>query len=125
MARILVIDDEDAVRIALGFLLEEAGYTVMQAPDGKAGMKLYRATPADLVITDLLMPEQEGLGTIMELRQLAPSVPIIAISGGGRHGLIEFLDVAKQFGAKRTFAKPIKPQELLTAVRELLGEESA
>jgi CheY-like chemotaxis protein len=124
-APILVVEDEEIVREAIRQLLESEGYRVFDTPHGAIAMRLLHEHPIDLVITDLLMPEQEGLETILQIRQLWPELKIIAISGGGRFGLTNFLDVAKRFGADRTFAKPFDRQELLAAVRELLaGGES-
>jgi len=83
MARILLIDDDAPVRRTLRKMLERQGYEVEEAPDGKAGLTLYQENPADLIITDLIMPEMEGIETIMELRRRFPDVKIIAMSGGG------------------------------------------
>jgi len=120
MARILVMDDDPQIRDLLKQLLERAGYEVGVAPDGNAGLKLHRANPADLVITDIVMPEKEGLETIMEFRRSFPAVQIIAISGGGRIGPREYLNTARAMGAQKTFQKPVDLQELLAAVREAL-----
>ncbi len=124
MARILVVDDEILIREALRQVLEHAGYEVMDAPNGRVAMRLYDEKPADLVITDLIMPDQEGLETIMQLRRLSDRVKIIAISGGGRYGLSEFLDVAKKLGAQRTLNKPFNLQDILAIVNELLEEKA-
>jgi len=102
-------------------MFEREGYEVVDAPDGKVAMRLHQEEPADLVITDLIMPEKEGIETIMELRQTSPDVKIIAISGGGRIEPETHLKVAKGLGAMRTFTKPIEPKELLSSVRELLA----
>ena len=121
MARILIIDDEIRIRSMLRQMLERTGHEVVDAPDGDAGIKLYRNGPADLVITDLIMPEKEGLETIMELRCDFPDVKIIAISGGGRVGPTGYLEVTKKLGAQRIFAKPFAVKEILQAVHELIG----
>ncbi|MDY6987587.1 MAG: response regulator [Thermodesulfobacteriota bacterium] len=120
-ARILVIDDDIGIRAMLRRLLEGAGYDVAEASDGRQGIRLYRQDPADLVITDLIMPEKEGLETIRELRRDFPHVKILAISGGGRVSPDEYLHMAKSFGAKRTLAKPFDPKELLEVVHELIS----
>ena len=86
MALILIIDDDDQIRRVLRKTLERDGYDVADAPNGKEGIRLYRENPADLVITDIIMPEKEGIETIRELRRDFPEVKIIAISGGGRIG---------------------------------------
>ncbi|MBL7178351.1 MAG: response regulator [Desulfobacteraceae bacterium] len=120
MARILIIDDDPQILNMLGQTLEREGYEVIGAPDGKEGLRLYRENPTDLIIADLIMPEKEGIETIMELRRDFPDVKIIAISGGGRLDPEQYLSMAKSFGAQYTFAKPVAREELLNAVRELL-----
>jgi DNA-binding response OmpR family regulator len=120
MSTILVMDDDEQVRAMLRQALEREGYEVLDAPDGKEGMRLFREQGADLIITDLIMPEKEGLETIMELRRDFPDVKIIAISGGGRVSADEYLDQAYKFGARVILTKPFALEELLDAVRELL-----
>ena len=121
MQRILVIDDDEQVRELLVEILERAGYQIVTAANGAEGLRLYRAQPAELVITDLIMPEKEGLETILALRKEFPKVPIIAVSGGGRSGAISYLPLAKSLGAARTVAKPFSRQEILDAVKETLA----
>ena len=121
MSTILVMDDEDEARTILRKMLERAGYQVMDAADGHEGMRLLREQGADLIIIDIIMPEKEGLETITELRRDFPEVKIIAISGGGRSHPDEYLHLAKKFGAHLTFPKPFEEEELLEAVRKLLG----
>ncbi|MEA1946586.1 MAG: response regulator [Thermodesulfobacteriota bacterium] len=121
MAIILIIDDNNQFRAMLREMLERTGYKVVEASDGKEGIKLYREKATDLIITDLIMPEKEGIETIMELRRDFPDVKIIAISGGGRLDPGQYLSMAQKLGAQRTFAKPVARAELLKAVRELLG----
>jgi CheY-like chemotaxis protein len=121
MARILIIDDDDAFRGMLRQVLEREGYQVVEARNGLEGMQHYRAAPSDLVITDILMPEQEGLETTRRLRQEYPEAKIIAISGGGRTGTQDFLLLAKRFGAQHTLWKPFPRQALLEAVHTLVG----
>lgn len=122
MARILIIDDDQMVRETLKIMLTAAGHEVTMANDGRDGLSLLTSFQPDLVITDILMPEKEGMETIQDLRQLVPDLPIIAISGGGRVGNMSFLKVAERFGANRSFAKPFEPDEILEAVSELLVE---
>jgi two-component system, chemotaxis family, chemotaxis protein CheY len=122
VACILIIDDEDQPRRMLQQVLTRAGYEVIEARDGNEGLQRYRATPTDIIITDILMPEKEGLETIIDLRREFPSVKIIAMSGGGRTGNLNFLDVAKRLGAQRTLEKPFDLQAMLGAVSELLQE---
>lgn len=94
MPLILIIDDDDQIREMLRQMLERAGYEVTDAPNGKVAMKLYREQPADLIITDLIMPGKEGIETIIELRRDFPEVKIIAISGGGRIAPRDYLAMA-------------------------------
>ena len=121
MPLILVIDDDDQVRGMLREMLGRAGYEVADAPNGKEGIRLYRQNPADLVITEIIMPEKEGIETIMDLRREFPGVKIIAMSGGGSIGPEDYLYMARRLGANRTFAKPLERDELLKAVGELIG----
>ena len=120
MARILIIDDDPQILDMLRQTLEREGHEIVDASDGKEGLKLYRENPTDLIITDLIMPEKEGIETIMELRRDFPDVKIIAISGGGRLDPGQYLSMAKSFGAQYTFAKPVERKELLQAVEGLL-----
>ncbi len=120
MARILVIDDDEQFRFMLRRILEHAGYEVAEAGNGEDGQRIYRDRPSDLVIVDLIMPEKEGLETIMELRHDFPHIKIIAISGGGRIGPEGYLEVAKNVGAVRALAKPVERQELLAALQDSL-----
>lgn len=123
MKRILVIDDDDQLRLMIRLMLERASYEVVDAPNGKVGIDLYRQDPVDLVITDIFMPEKEGLETIRELCREYPDVKIIAISGGSpKTEGFSSLQFAKGFGALRTLAKPFFREELLKVVRELLAE---
>jgi len=122
MARILVIDDDEQVLDMLYESLTREGYDVLKASNGEQGLKLYREEPVDLIITDLIMPEKEGIETIIELRQDFPEVKIIAISGGGRIGTKDYLNMAKIFGVQRTFTKPVAREQLLDAIRELIKE---
>ncbi len=120
-ARILVVDDDRVLRGALRIVLEGAGYHVMEAPDGEAGLQLYREQGADLVVVDLFMPERDGLEMIRALRTAIPQPRIIAMSGGGRFGLLDALEAAAAFGASRTLRKPFESSVLLAAIDQLLG----
>lgn len=120
MGRILLIDDDDAVRTAMRMVLERAGHAVTVAPDGVHGLRLYREEPFDLVITDLYMPEKEGIETIQELRAERADVPILAVSGGLLGDKEGPLTDAALFGANATLAKPFSNDELVAKVAELL-----
>ena len=120
MPRILIVDDEIQIRTMLRRMFEREGYEVIDAPDGKVAMSLHREEPADLIITDLVMPGTDGIETIIKLRKGFPEVKIIAMSGGGLVGGEDYLMMAKGLGAMRTFSKPIEREEMLKAVRELL-----
>ncbi len=121
MARILIIDDDDQVRKMLRLTLIAAGFDVIEAQDGKLAMQLFHQNPeVDLVITDLIMPEKEGIETIIELTRDFPHVPIIAISGGGRIDPNDYLYLAKKLGARKTLEKPFSRQEIIDAVNELI-----
>ena len=102
-------------------MLMEDGYDVAEAADGNAGMKRFCERPADLVITDLIMPEKEGIETIVELRRRFREVKIIAMSGGGIIEAGDYLGMARGVGAHRVFEKPFGVSEMLNAVRELLN----
>lgn len=111
----LVIDDEAAMRALIATILRGAGHEVIEAADGRIGMELFERHQPELVITDIVMPNQEGIETIRTLHRLRPDVRIIAISGGG-HGQFDFLGMAREFGALATLAKPFRKQELLDVV---------
>lgn len=120
MARILVIDDNTLTRHMLRQALERAGYEVLEASNGKAGVQVQRSTPADMIITDILMPEQGGLETIRVLQRDSPGVKIIAISGGSQIGDYDSLAVAQSLGARQALQKPFTLQDMLHAVHEVL-----
>ena len=122
MQRILVIDDDEQMRTLLAKAMEWAGFEVITADNGRRGQLLFEEQPADLVITDLIMPEQEGLETIRSLKRIHPRVRIIAISGGGSAGGLDYLTVARSLGARYTFAKPVDRQELLGAIASVFAE---
>ena len=122
MQRILIIDDEPAVCTMLRDGLEYAGYQVLTALDGDRGLTLYREQSPDLVITDLLMPEKDGLELIREILETSSYVKIIAMSGGSSRGL-DFLPEAKEFGAVKTISKPFQLPDLLAITKELLKED--
>jgi CheY-like chemotaxis protein len=122
MASILLVDDDDNLRIVTAELLRAGGYTVDTANDGKTGLVLYKSKMHDLVITDLVMFGMSGLELIEELRHTEPRPRIIAISGGTKCSIPVFLPAAKRLGAERILAKPVLPDVLLQTVDDLLTQ---
>lgn len=123
-ATVLVIDDDDLVRGLIVHALGAAGYAVIEASDGLKGVELARTQPVDLVVTDLVMPGQEGVETILTLRRERPRLPIIAISGGVTNSKL-YLDIAAKIGAKRVLPKPFAPRELIALIQQVLAEDAA
>lgn len=123
MATILLIDDDDLLRGAIVQSLIIAGHKVVQAADGQKGCELARSTPVDIVVTDLVMPVQEGVETILTLRRERPRLPIIAMSGGVTNSGL-YLDIAGKIGAKRILPKPFFPKALITLIEQVLTEET-
>lgn len=121
MAHILVIDDDKMICDLLRRTLEKTGYRVTEAHDGQMALNAHKASPADLVITDMLMPGMEGIQTIMEFRRLNPALKIIAMSGGGMGKGSDYLNMAKKFGAFHTLAKPFTIEKVTKLVAEVLG----
>jgi DNA-binding response OmpR family regulator len=122
MARILLIDDDDLLRGVLAKALTHAGHEVLQAMDGKQGVDVARATQLDLVITDLIMPIQEGVETIMTLAKEQPKLSLIAMSGGASNSKL-YLQIAGKIGARRVLNKPFTPKELVKVIDEVLVED--
>ena len=123
MPHILLIDDDELFRSMIRVTLEEMGHTVSEARNGQEGLVQYEASPADLVLTDLIMPEKEGIETIVELRKKHPSVKIIAMSGGGRVTPENYLHIARRLGAGRVLSKPFPSEELAVAINGLLSAQ--
>jgi DNA-binding response OmpR family regulator len=121
MPHILLIEDDELFRKMLHATLEEMGHTVTAAQDGKEGLAQHARISSDLVLTDLIMPEKEGIETIMELRKKSPGVKIIAMSGGGRVTATNYLHIAQQMGAGRVLIKPFSNDELAAAINSLLS----
>jgi len=120
MSRILLIEDNPLVRSVLSELLADFGHTVTEAGDGKEGLRLFQLVDPELVITDLVMPEVEGIEVLMKLRMYRSKAKIIVISGGVRGYGADFLEISKSLGASKVLAKPFTNEALLTAVNELL-----
>lgn len=125
MPHILLIDDDELFRPMIKVVMEHMGHTVVAAEEGREGMALYEREPFDLVLTDLIMPDQEGVETIMKLRKLNPAVKIIAMSGGGRVKPEGYLDIARRVGADATLKKPFEFNELRVLIATLLAPKSA
>ena len=121
MEKVLVIDDDSLVRDTIVRILERQGYQVLVASDGVRGLRMFRSEQPDLVITDVIMPEKDGIETIREIRGDCPDAKIIAISGGGRIGNVDFLKIAEKLGASEIIAKPFDPSVLVNVVSRCLG----
>jgi len=121
VVKILVIEDDPEVRNYLVAVLSRAGHEVREASNGKEGVQAFAAAPSDVVITDIIMPEKDGIETILDLRRTNPELKVIAISGGGRSTPDNYLHSAKLLGADRTIRKPFTNEEILAAVTELAG----
>lgn len=115
MAKVLVIDDIEFTRETIGKMLSRNGYEVIEASNGRDGIELFKQSSPDLVLTDILMPEMDGLETIQKLNQLSPELPIIAITGSADS---PFLEIALKFGAVTGLFKPFKQAELLSEVNK-------
>lgn len=123
MSRILVIEDEDLIRRVLVTALTRAGHEVVEAPDGRAGLKIVRSQRLDLVITDVVMPEQDGLEVMMAMRREFPTTPLIAMSGAPQNMPL-YLGFAAKLGATSTLAKPFTIPELFAVVDTALGRKT-
>jgi two-component system, chemotaxis family, chemotaxis protein CheY len=121
---ILVIDDDPLMRSSLRTVLEGKGYAVDTLPDGRRAPAMVEQTRPDAVITDIVMPESEGIETIVAIRAVAPDLPIIAISGGGQILEAEFLDMALQLGATAALRKPFELAQLMATLERLLQVSS-
>ena len=120
MARILIVDDEQQIRLMLRQMLERLGHEVSEAAGGNQAVRIYREDPADVVIMDLIMPDKEGIETITEIRRDYPEARIVAMSGGGRMGPGNYLELASKLGAQRTLSKPFTMADIQDAIEGLL-----
>ncbi len=114
--RVLVIEDETALRQTIRRMLESAGHEVVEAENGRSGIEAFRKHRLDAVVTDIIMPNKEGIETIRDIRALDARIRIVAISGGGRTRNFDFLRIAGKLGATATLAKPFKRDQLLACV---------
>lgn len=125
MKTILLIDDDPTIQEVFSQFLIGQGYEVLHAENGKLGMKLLETQKPDLIITDILMPEMDGLEILLTIRNMHEDMPVIAISGGMRSLPVNFLHQAKLFGARHVFEKPVPLNVLQNAVVELIGKATA
>jgi DNA-binding response OmpR family regulator len=121
VARILLIEDNESIRTVLRENLVHSGHTVIEACDGREGLALFRQTGADLVVTDIVMPEKEGLEVLIELRNSQPRVKVIVMSGAGLGGVTDYLATARLLGAAKVLRKPFATSVLLAAIDEVLS----
>jgi CheY-like chemotaxis protein len=121
MARILIVDDDDSFRAMLRTSLERMGHEVLEAIHGRRAIPIVEKEQLDLVITDLIMPEKEGIETIPEIRRLRPNIKILASSGGGRIESKDLLRMTLKLGADKTLAKPFTNKELADVLDQLIG----
>jgi CheY-like chemotaxis protein len=122
VARILIVEDDEEIRSVLGEILRSEGHETTLASNGKEGLRIFKEAGADVIITDIIMPDKEGLETIMELREKHPDVKIVAISGGGMSDAESYLKLAEKMGASCTLSKPFQREELLQVVNNLLAD---
>jgi DNA-binding response OmpR family regulator len=124
MQKILIIDDDHHILLMIKKMLERAGFEVDLASNGDEGLEIFKKLSFDLVITDIIMPEKEGLETIREMKRMRSDLKIIAMSGGGKVSSENYLNTAKIFGATKILTKPFTQNQMVSAVQELLGEPS-
>jgi DNA-binding response OmpR family regulator len=120
MPRILVIDDEQLLRTTVVTILTRAGFSVEEASDGQAGIAMFHRNPTDVVITDIFMPNRDGLEIIKELKHSNPRTKIIAMTGGGHRRMMEIASAAKLLGADHVLDKPFEGESLLAAINAVL-----
>jgi len=123
MKGIMIVEDETEVREMLKIALVKRKYLVLEATNGKEALSKFKPSVIDLVITDILMPEEDGLKVIMKLKELKPDIRIIAISGGGKAGPANYLNIAKALGADEIVSKPFSLKTLLSKIEELLDSK--
>jgi len=121
MPVILLVDDQESVREMIKTSLVKNKYTVLEASNGKEAIARFKPAVIDLVITDILMPEEDGLKVIMELKEVKPELKVIAISGGGKAGPHNYLSLAKALGADLALTKPFSVNTLMAGIKELVG----
>lgn len=122
-APIVLVDDDESLRAAMTTILTRAGFNIHSTADGEEALRFIQKNPVSLVITDLIMPQIEGIELIVRLRKARPDLKIIAVSGGGRLRPETFLDAAKSLGAWKVMTKPFSTPDLIAAIREALGQQ--
>jgi DNA-binding response OmpR family regulator len=125
MAGVLIVEDDSEFREMICIALIRRKFTVIEAANGKEAVLHFKPSITDLVVTDLIMPEEDGLKVIMKLRELKPSLKVIAISGGGKAGPGSYLNLAKALGADAIYSKPFSINEMVEKIEELLGSATA
>jgi DNA-binding response OmpR family regulator len=123
MPGVLIVEDDKELREMLKLALLRRNFTVMEAENGKAAIAHFKPLVTDVVVTDLIMPEEDGLKVVIKLRELKPSIKLIAISGGGKVGPGSYLNLAKALGADATYSKPFSISELVLKIEQLLDNE--
>jgi CheY-like chemotaxis protein len=123
MPGVLIVEDDKELREMLKLSLLRRNFTVLEAENGKAAITHFKPLITDLVVTDLIMPEEDGLKVVIKLRELKPSIKIIAISGGGKVGPGSYLNLAKALGADAVYSKPFSINELIAKIEQLLETE--
>ena len=120
MPGILIVEDDNDLRTMLKVSLSRRRFTVLETENGKEALTHFKPSVTDLVITDLIMPDEDGLKVIMRIRELKPSIKIIAISGGGKAGPGSYLNLAKALGADAIYSKPFSVNDMIFKIEELL-----
>jgi CheY-like chemotaxis protein len=123
MPGVLIVEDDKELREMLKLSLLRRNFTVLEAENGKAAITHFKPLITDLVVTDLIMPEEDGLKVVIKLRELKPSIKIIAISGGGKVGPGSYLNLAKALGADAIYSKPFSINDLIAKIEQLLDNE--
>lgn len=125
MSCVLIIDDEESLRRLLRIMLERAGHTVLDAPDGRKGIALWHREPTEVVVTDLFMPEKDGIHVLLDMKHVARKPKIIVMSGGGEKGLLDWRADALALGADRVLVKPFDQRLFLGTIQEVLTGQAA
>ena len=123
MPGVLIVEDDKELREMLKMSLLRRHFTVLEAENGKEAITHFKPSLTDLVVTDLIMPEEDGLKVVIKLRELKPSIKIIAISGGGKVGPGSYLNLAKALGADAIYSKPFSINDLTAKIEQLLDNE--